>query len=194
MRVLLVSEGKHERSGALEALVRRMNGTFAEVHQDRLANGDIHVIHGKGRGYFKKALRWIGEARKRGYHALVLVVDEDGNPDRVGEIDEAQDNTLFPLPRALGVAVRMFDAWILADERALTDVLGYTVGRQKNPETIADPKAECANLLSRTKINITQAQMYAAVAEKANPDVVSNRCPKGFAPFAGRVRRLSDTA
>ena len=193
MNALVVSEGKHERGGALETIVRRLAPFISEVKEDRLANRDIHVIHGKGRGYFKKAVRWIGEAQKRGFHSLVLVVDEDGDRDRVGEIDGAQDNTLFSLPRALGVGIRTFDAWMLADERALTGALGYTVGRQPDPETITDPKADCVKLLSRTKSDITQTRMYAAVAERTNLEVVSERCPKGFAPFAGRVRHLGNT-
>jgi hypothetical protein len=79
---------------------------------------DIHAHHGKGQGYFKKALRWILEAERRGYDALVLVIDQDNTPERVQEINKAQNDQRVTLRRALGVAIRTFDAWMLADEQA----------------------------------------------------------------------------
>ena len=52
MRVLVVSEGKHELSGALENLLKRLGGVRASLEFDRVSNNTIHAIHGKGQGYF----------------------------------------------------------------------------------------------------------------------------------------------
>ena len=99
MRVLVVSEGKHELSGALENLLKRLGGVSASLEFDRVSNDKIHAIHGKGQGHFKKAVRWLNEAEDRGANALILLIDEDGRSETIREIKDAQDyqqNLLFP--------------------------------------------------------------------------------------------------
>lgn len=87
MKVLIVAEGKHERSGSLETLVRRLLSCDLQFDVD-----DIHrrlsPLHGIGGfDYCKRALQWVQEAQKRGYDAVVLLLDEDGYPDRIKGID-----------------------------------------------------------------------------------------------------------
>jgi len=189
MRVLVVSEGKHERSGALENILNRLGGNEIDFDADRVSSNKIHAFHGQGPGYFKRAISWILHAQKNGYDALILLVDEDGQKDRVKQIRDAQDNmTLSRLSRALGVAIRTFDAWMLADEKALTDVLGYQVNAQPNPETIKNPKMLCKELLERTRESLSQRDMYARLTEGIDLDLLEKRCPAGFGPFASRVR------
>lgn len=190
MRVLLVSEGKHERSGSLERLVRRLAPTELQLDQDRISRSDIHAHHDKGCGYFKRVIRWMLEAQHRGYEALILLIDEDHYPERVAEISDAQESQLARLRRALGVAIHTFDAWMLADERCLARVLGCTIQRQPDPETIEAPKSACMALLARSGSQISQTQMYAAVMSLLELDALEARCPAGFAPFARRVRAL----
>lgn len=190
MKVLVVSEGKHEQAGALENLLRQFGADRAELAHDRLASNRIHVHHGKGGKLFKRAVRWIKEADKRGADALVLLVDEDGESERRTQISEAQCSSLSLLPRAMGVAIRSFDAWMLADERALSEVLGCTVSRQPDPEPIRDPKAVCASLLEGGQNRMAQREMYARVADRIDIQVLLSRCPCGFRPFAERVKRL----
>lgn len=193
MRVLIVGEGKHERSGAFESFVRRLSPqNDLEFESDRLARSDIHASHGKGSGYFKKAVRWMLEAKKREFDGCVLVVDEDGKPERRSEIDLAQESPLGIRCRALGVAVRQFDAWMLADERALTQVLGGTVQRQRAPEEISDPKRTCEQLRDAAQSRLPLSEMYAGVAHAADLTLLAERCPRGFAPFADRLRTFLD--
>ena len=190
MRVLVVSEGKHEQSGALENLLKRLGGDHHDFSPDRMARSDLPRVHG-GKGYFKKALRWLLRAQNKGYDALVLLIDEDGTKKRVQEIREAQNhNLLSQLPRAMGVAIRTFDAWMLADEKALTEVLGHNVNRQPAPETIRRPKQVCAVLLADSDSQISQSEMYARVSGEINVDTLCDRCPSGFSPFAARVRNI----
>lgn len=190
MQALIVSEGAHESGGALEALVTRLATSELRCEPDRLARRDIHAHHGKGRGFFKRAVRWLREARKRGFDALIVVVDEDGHSERVREMAEAQAYENVSLRRALGVAIRTFDAWMLADESALTTVLRYQVPRQADPEKHGNPKQVCADLLLHGRDGMTQTEMYAAVATRTDIGTLEQRCPRGFAPFAKRVRGL----
>jgi hypothetical protein len=77
MRVLLVAEGASELAGALEALVRRLGLEDAEIAHDRVSSPNLHAHHGNGKGYFKRTIRWMFEAQKRGYDALILLIDQD---------------------------------------------------------------------------------------------------------------------
>lgn len=190
MKVLLVGEGPNELDGALETLVRRLGLADAEIDTDQVKCSDIHAHHGKGQGYFKRAVRWILEAKKRGYDALVLVIDRDNRPERLQEFERAQQQYPPAIRRALGVAIRTFDAWMLADERALTKVLGCAVSRQQNPETIAKPKDLIREILDTSDQSMATSEAYAAIANLVDMHVLETRCKRGFAPFAGRVREL----
>ena len=199
MKVLIVAEGKHERSGSLESLVRRLTNCEIECGLDDVHDPTLPRIHGKGGfDYCKRAIQWIVAAQKRGYDAIVLLIDEDKDPKhkhrRRKGIQQAQERVaeIARIPRALGVAVRTFDAWMLADEAALSNVLGRTVQCQPSPEGIHDPKSICEQLRDESPgCELGLAEMYALVAEKTRLEILEQRCPSGFKPFAVRVRALA---
>lgn len=191
MRVLLVSEGKHESEGAAETIVRRLSDRISDIEHDRLSRSSLRALFGRRQGYFKRALRWMLEARRRGFDAVVILVDQDRHPERVKDFDDAQDNTTIPFPRAIGVAIRTFDAWMLADEQAISRTLSQPVDRQRSPEILKDPKSVCANLLAGSATYLSLSQMYSKIAEIMNLEIVSERCPQGFSPFAKRVSALA---
>ena len=190
MKVLVVSEGKHEQSGALENLLKRLGGAYAAFEFDRVSNNAIHTYHGKGKGYFKRAVRWLREAENRQVDALVFLIDEDGKSERIEQVRDAQASLISQLRRAMGVAIRMFDAWMLADEKTLTQVLDYCINRQPDPERIRNPKQVCADLLAHSPIQMSQSEMYASVSLGIDIKVLSKRCPSGFEPFAKSVRKI----
>ncbi len=191
MRVLVVVEGKHESDGAARALIQQVRPDLTDLTFDRLANSKIHVHPGKGKAYFKKAVRWMLEARKRGYDAIILLVDRDGVPTRCTEIADAQNHTAQCLiPRALGVPVEAFDAWMLADEQAISKVLAVTVPKQSDPEKLAHPKEHMGKLLAELGLHWGGAEMYARIAAELDISHLARRCPEGFAAFAERVRML----
>ncbi len=190
MRVLVVAEGKHELHGALGNLLEKLGGENATFDYDRISNNTIHAFHGIGNGYFKRAIRWLLEAEKKGVDALILLIDEDGERDRIRQIQDAQDSSLSQFPRAMGVAIRTFDAWMLADEKTLTEVLGNNINRQADPETIRNPKQVCTRLLANSQVQISQREMYASVSSNIDIDNLCDRCRSGFRPFATYVRNI----
>ena len=191
MRAMIVSEGKHEREGALETLVLRLRGSeFASHEHRRMCDKSIHTHPGKGDRLFKRAVSWLEEAKRQKFDVLVLLIDEDGYHARISHVDKAQVYDRESLPRALGVAVRTFDAWMLADEMAVSTATGQNVQRRPDPETIRDPKRMCADLLRDGTKRQTQTQMYAAIAREARLETLVERCRQGFAPFASRIRAL----
>lgn len=174
----------------MENLIRKLGGEQAEFVFDRVSNSCIHTHRGRGGGYCKRALRWLMEAQKRGFDALILLIDEDGQHERTAQIAEAQESTLLRLRRAFGVAIKTFDAWMLADEKALTTVLGCQIDTQPDPESLPDPKKRCRDLLATSPNTMAQREMYAAIALATDIATLTGRCPRGFAPFAARVRTL----
>jgi hypothetical protein len=190
MRVLLISEGQHELGGALATLVRRLNDRCKEIAWKDVRDPELRSRHGKGHGLFKKAIRCLIYAQEHSFDAVALVVDQDDEIERRRHLSDAQDYEPVAIPRALGVAIRTFDAWMLADETALATALAYTVQKQPDPETIHNPKDRCWQLLQASAAELTQADMYAAVAEHARLDEIERRCPNGFATFARRVKAL----
>jgi len=197
MKILVVSEGKHElgdagHEGALVVLVRRTLTQSADFVTERISDPKVrvHWRRGEGQGFVKRSLAWIRFAERHSCDALVLVIDQDGYAEREREIAAAQSDARLTLPRALGVAIRTFDAWMLADERALSQVLCRETSRQKDPEGIRDPKHTCRELLDGSGNPMSQAEFYAAVANAVNIELVSERCPRGFSPFADRIHEL----
>jgi hypothetical protein len=193
MRVLVVLEGKHERAGAMENLIKRLGGDKADLEFDRVSNNAVHAWNGTGPGHFKRALGWLKEAERRGIDALIFLIDDDQKKEerRSKQITDAQNfEGVSRLPRGMGVAIRTFDAWMLADEKVLSDVLGCVVARQSEPETIRDPKQVCAGLLTNGQNQMAQSEMYARIAQRLDVAVLVSRCPSGFRPFAERVTRV----
>lgn len=189
-RVLLVAEGPSELDGALAAFVRRLLDREIDFERQKVSSPIVRIHAGKGAGYTKRALAWIRFAEKNAFDALVLIVDQDGDADRQQQLDAAQGDDHFACPRALGIAIRTFDAWMLADEKALTIVLGFLVDKQKSPEQDAKPKARCENLRDGCNETLSLPEMYSRLSRQIKLELLEAACPKGFGQFAERVRRL----
>ena len=192
MKVLVISEGKHELGGALGTIVRRVTGIAAPFDLLKVSDPAVRVHHAKGPGYFKKAVRCLLYASERGYDALVLLIDQDDQLDRRRQLSDAQDDLrLSTIPRAMGVAVITFDAWMLADEQALTNVLSQPVQRQPDPERTRDPKGTCSALRDEAGSDLSLAALYSALARAMDLAVLASRCPLGFQPFARRLQLMA---
>ena len=193
----MVSEGEHEQGGRWRTssggwAARRRSSLFDCVQRD-----DIHTHHGKGRGYVKRALALAQRGKETGdathwFCSSIKTIRRTRGASRSGRHRSSGIRTCLRshLPRAMGVAIKMFDAWMLADEKALTEVLGCTVARQHDPETISQPKKVCGRLLESGTNRMAQREMYAEVALRLDIEVLTKRCPRGFKPFAERVRKM----
>ena len=148
MKVLVVSEGQHElgrenredRLGALTTLVSRTAVKELICTAMRVSDPSFSHSHGAGGRLFERAYRCMLYAAEHEFDALVFLVDQDDDPSRRQHLDKAQDDVRIAIGRAFGLAVRTFDAWIIADEQALTSVLQRNVQREPNPEDIGNPE------------------------------------------------------
>ena len=131
-------------------------------------------------------------AQKHGYDAMVLLIDHDNQRERKQELSKAQDDLRATIiPRAVGVAIITFDAWMLADEKALTLALGAPVQRQPDPETTRDAKAQCAKLRDDCDSNLSLTELYSQLSENIDLELLAERCSAGFRPFSERVRGMA---
>lgn len=202
MRILIVSEGVHELGndnldGALVTLASRLLDLNESVsfEKEKVSSPRVrqHTQPGRGGRYKKRALGWIRLAERKDYDAIILVIDQDGDEERKQQFDRAQeDRRLSLLPRALGVAIKTFDAWMLADEQALSEVLETHIDSLPNPESEGDPKGKCESLRNGARSHLSPRDMYTAIAERTAMEKLEDRCPRGFAPFAQRVRALTE--
>jgi hypothetical protein len=139
--------------------------------------------------------------------AIVMVVDREGlrNRDRIHDLNEGRDALQAAnKPCAVGVAIEMIEAWLMADERALQQALGsHSVGRQPDPETLAsreeqsdlNPKGRLRRIMEQSLGGPVYYEDYplhcAAIASTLAIGVLEERCPEGFRPFATQVRGLA---
>ena len=79
---------------------------------------------------------------------------------------------------------------MLADETAITSALQRPTPTQPSPEEMHDPKNSFELLLSNSECGLSPATAYAAIAQILRLEILIDRCPNGFAPFADRLRRI----
>jgi hypothetical protein len=75
---------------------------------------------------------------------------------------------------------------MLADQQAMTKALGGPpIDQTKAPEQLRDPKGVARKIVDG---RMSLREFYRKVAEHADVQRLAERCPKGFAPFAERLR------
>ncbi|MGD9854203.1 MAG: hypothetical protein AB7U20_04550 [Planctomycetaceae bacterium] len=197
MKLLVVSEGKHElyldaETSALVEMLRRMIPRDFVFERRKISDKAVQQVamRGKSGRHEKRLVSWMRYAERRGFAAVVIVVDEDGVKDRRTAVANVQENQVFPIPRAIGIAIRSFDAWMLADEVAISHVLQRTVQRQQDPERISDPKQVCRSFAGEGDVTFGIAEFYLELAAVIDVERLAERCGDGFAPFRERVRSM----
>jgi hypothetical protein len=202
MKILVVSEGKHElnlndnepTNGPLVRLISRvlLGCGHQTISFERRPVKDLPPgISVKGKvnnNYQRKAMQWIHHAERDGFDAIVMIVDQDQNPERRIGLDAAQSEARYTLPRAIGLAVESFDAWMLVDEVALSTATGFAISRQKDPEPLRNPKEVLHTLIARAQDSPTA--VYLRIADCMRVETLIERCPQGFAPFHERLQTL----
>ena len=193
MRVLVVSEGDHDigkrgLEGALPLLVKRIlpSVTSTDVRKTR---DHTRRFHGKGNKWLKLVWVWLIEAQDGGFDALVFVVDQDRDRSRKAHLDQAQDDETYAMPRAIGLAIETFDAWMLADETALSQVLDRTIQKQASPESMRYPKKHSEQFAREASLGASE--LYAQIAETSRIEQLVRECPRGFGVFHARLKRLA---
>ncbi len=109
--------------------------------------------------------------------ALVIRDADHKNPaELLAKMEARIVNRVYPFPRKLLIVVEELEAWLLADEEALSFVTGKAVRQIANPEKINDPKARLQRILSDAGIAYT-AEEARKIAAAIRSDILAARCP-----------------
>ncbi|HZU95660.1 MAG TPA: DUF4276 family protein [Planctomycetota bacterium] len=217
MKLLIFSEGPSDvgsptaswdvgAHGAIRALTASV---LARRFGRAINEWEIEVEHlprlQRTNGFPSKVVAAIRLARSRQCTSAAIVIDNDRTGDRrLRLLSEGRDDALadgdpsmaaLANHTALGVAVECMEAWLLADEGALSRAAEAEIARQPDPETFqgrpgeADhPKARLASVLALHEGDKHPAELREAAARNANPENVAARCPS-FKKYADELRQ-----
>ncbi len=215
MRMLLVSEGPSDigdpagdRVGAVRQLVRRTLGRrwsrevdTGEIHTERLVRLHRRDEEVEAAGYAAKVRQMIRIAESETCTCVAIVVDRDGprNQHRLGQLREGRDRAerdglALALRTTIGVAIETMEAWLLADEKAINDVLcPEPPAGACDPEELWGPKNSVQHPKARINLHVRNATKeshdpVSEVAALVRLDLLERRCARGFQPFAEELR------
>lgn len=208
LRVLVLGDGANELGRefgrllsadhlpALPRIVHRLLGEPGNVLYEPGVFRQVEHGRGKGKAFEKKTKAAILLAKHNGHHAVVIVRDRDRSPsaEKVDPIIRKRDSMIRPdlPPCAVGCAIETFDAWMIADGRAVHAAGGDPGKTHRSPESLdgkegtgRHPKDVAAEVFGSKK---GLGDKYAVVAANADLPLLVKTCPQGFKPFADEVR------
>lgn len=211
MRVVLYAEGAGETAGAgglgwhtnspldedslgaAHELVRRCLSREEGGPVPRAAvqfQGPLRIARGRiprgsdllDRENLRTLLTWLQPGLQP--DVVVVLVDEDGEPARkktlegyVADLDGA---------KVIAVAIREFEAWLVADEAVAGKVMGETLARTKDPETMG--RGEAKKLWAAWVSGGNERAAKLSVAGSVDLDRLASRC-RAFGTFRAELRR-----
>lgn len=197
MHVVLLSEGNTdvrvglfaEARGAIAVLLQRLLAASLNAPESAVRVEGQRLPRLQSGGGYERKMRLAIELYDGKADGLAVVVDRDGNEnrDRLRLLEVGRQSATASLSQrtAIGVAIEMMEAWLLADTGALATILNAT-GAQPDPETIPNPKAVMCTLAESA--GKKPASCYDELAANCNIQVVRNRC-RAFEEFAREVRQ-----
>jgi hypothetical protein len=159
------------------------------------------------RGFAAKVAAAMLLSQAHGCSGTICVLDCDGCPERLDELQEGKERGAAALggthPTACGIAVESIEAWTLGDRQAIAqelavsepDVSGlYPRGkkveelRESSKQENYRPKALLKRIAQLGHREDSTA-FRQAIAERTDIARLEHFCPRGFEPFAEEVRR-----
>jgi hypothetical protein len=189
IRIHFVGDGPRD-AATIPELVRTILG--AEIQ--RTGHAVTNWFHLRDKGYQKKVLFALLQARDLNASALVAVVDRDKAPkgERLQKLREGRDehrSKLTPIPAALGEANPHGEAWPLDDETAVREALELdtktqvpSVGKVRNPKSAVE-----ALIAASGHRNDPKNDVLAAIAKLVQPVRCAHMDQTGFEDFMKEV-------
>lgn len=178
--------------GIIETLICKISGNPLNI---AFQPGKIPAM--QGGGLYKKIIHAKRRISYGMVSGIVFVVDTEGeHPKKLQEIKKGRDPCPNDFPMAVGVAHPCIEAWLLADAKAIHKGLELAEcpnvpdqpeelpapcqDRERNPKT---ELGKCTN----SKRCLSAKDMSSIASKIKNLNIVRERCPKSFAPFADEV-------
>lgn len=168
----LVVEGTYDEA-ALKELIQKCASEGIEVI-GRPCGGKVGLMR-KFSGYLEE-FRYT----KEGASVDKALVIRDAENKEPGELKNAMQRKVssrnYPFPIKLLVIAQELEAWLLADENAVSAVTGKKASVVQNPEMLVNPKERLEQVLSEAEISYT-AEVARKIAAGARLETIESRCP-----------------
>jgi hypothetical protein len=117
---------------------------------------------------------------------VVVLVDCDEHPERKAVLQGFLSDK--PVPHVVAMAIQEFEAWLLADHKAVVKVLGSVIAQQPAPESLPCRKAkelikEWASAVGRSA---HESEIRRDLAAQCDIATVASACP-AFAGFLSDI-------
>ena len=188
MRLLFVGDGEREAQ-TIPFLVERILDTPVEAE----ARNWARLHSSAGRGYDRKLLFSLRQARDLCVRGLVATVDRDTdkpfrrlNELKKGLTQDRKNNS--EIPTALGEAVPHGEAWLLDDAAAVREVLGLSASVKISSVGKVDPKSTLDDLISDSAFSSDHMTALRDIARAVDISRCPNAKKTGLDTFAEEVR------
>jgi hypothetical protein len=121
---------------------------------------------------------FLEEFKYKMVNKAIIIKDTDLKPAEklLQQMKSKKPNRDYPFPIYFCVVKKEIEAWLLADEQAISKVVGKQVPRIKgNLEDINDPKGRLQRILSKANINYTE-KIAGKIALEADINIIEHRC------------------
>jgi hypothetical protein len=147
-----------------------------------------------GRGFGRKLVFAVAQARDAGLAGVVAVLDTDldRGGERLATLKQArvqQRQQEPPFPTALGAAKPHGEAWLLDDPYAVREALALDSSAQiATVRKTRNPKAELERLLTVSGLGTKPREAWPEIARRVTVDRCVHAAETGFAEFVHDVR------
>ncbi len=166
-----VVEGNDDET-ALQELVQKCK---SEVKVIRRKCGNKVKLMQRFPGFLEE-FRHVKEGTSIDKALVIRDADNKDPGELINRMQSKISSRHYPFPVKLLVVVQELEAWLLADESAVSVVTGKKAPKIQNPEKLSDPKQRLKNVLSDAKISYTD-EISRQIAANANVDTIEARCP-----------------
>ena len=171
LSVGLIVEGSYDEA-AIPELIRK--SVSSEVNVICRPCGNTNQLMKRFAGFLNE-FQYVNSGKPVGRALVIRDADQKNPNDLIARMEEKIRGRIYDFPRRLLIAVQEMEAWLLADEEAVSLVTGKRQQRIVNPETLDDPKARLKKILSDAGIAYT-AEVARKIAANTRLDVLSVRC------------------
>lgn len=171
LTVGLVVEGFYDEA-VLKELIQKCTPSDVDIICRRCGNAPQLLKKFPG---FLEEFRHAKQGSNVDKAVVIRDADRKNPQELIARMEDRIAGRNYPFPTRLLVIVQELEAWLLADEHAISGVTGATQAATHRPEELISPKERLIRILSGSKVDYTP-EVARRIAERANIDTIGSRC------------------